>query len=296
MERWPVRYRLAAALVVPLLAVAGLSVALVVGQVHAAHAAGRTRTAAQLTVKVNSLVRALAQERYATSSFVASGYITMQADTAAAREPVDAAYRDVTAAALGAPDDQRLRDALAAAVGQMGQLPTLRGQVDARTATIGPISDAYNGIVGAWLGVTSAQIGLGTASSPLVRTATALAAISAVAEQTAQQRGYVSLTLFLHDQIPDNVGRIRIATGAEAAWLGEFEGAASDDQRRLYDQRVGPTVGPVSALRDQVLAEAAAGKPIDVVPAVWLGNVNSKIDQLRVVEGQLNVSLADQPG
>jgi hypothetical protein len=232
MERWPVRYRLAAALVVPLLAVAGLSVALVVGQVHAAHEAGRTRTAAQLTVKVNTLVRALAQERYATSSFVASGYITMQSDTAAARGPVDVAYREVTAAALGAPDDQRLRTALTAAAGQMVQLPTLRGQVDARTATIGPISDAYNDIVGAWLGVTSAQIGLGTATSPLVRTATALAAISAVAEQTAQQRGYVSLTLFLHDQIPDNVGRIRTATGAETAWLGEFEAAASDDQRR----------------------------------------------------------------
>ncbi|WP_052710729.1 nitrate- and nitrite sensing domain-containing protein [Pseudofrankia sp. DC12] len=294
MERWPVRYRLAAALVVPLLAVAGLSAALVVGQLQAAHAAGRTRTAAQLTIKVNVLVRALAQERYATSSFVASGYVVMQADTAAARGPVDEAYRQVTAAASGAPDDARLHASLAAAQQQMSQLPGLRSQVDARTATISPVSDGYDNIVGAWLGVSSAQIGLGTASSQLVRTATALAAISAVTEQTAQQRGYVSLTVFLHDRVADNVGRIRTATGAEAAWLAEFDAAASDDQRRLYDQRVGPTIDPVNALRDQVLAAAAAGRPIDVQPAVWLGNVNSKIDQLRAVEAQINLSLADQ--
>ena len=70
MERWPVRYRLAAALVVPLLTVVALSALLVAAQVRTANAASRTRSAAELTIRVNGLVRALATERYAALTWV----------------------------------------------------------------------------------------------------------------------------------------------------------------------------------------------------------------------------------
>ncbi|WP_084011245.1 sensor histidine kinase [Pseudofrankia sp. DC12] len=289
MERWPVRYRLAAALVVPLLTVVALSAFLVAAQVRTAHAASRTRSAAELTIRVNGLVRALAQERYTDSTWVASGYRVGLADSSASRAPVDKAYAQVLAGST--PDDSRLRTALATAEKQMAQLSVVRKSIDAKTAVIGPVGDAFNGIVASWLGVTAAQVGVGASDQAVVRTVTALTAISNLTEQVAQQRGYVSLTVFLHDQIDGNVARIRAAEGSEAAWMSQFTAAADPAQRQLYDQQVAPARGPAVAMRDKVLAEAQAGKPIDIDPLQWIANVGSEINQLRGVEAQITADL-----
>ncbi|ADP82565.1 sensor histidine kinase [Pseudofrankia inefficax] len=292
MERWPVRYRLAAALVVPLLTVVALSAFLIAAQVRTAHAASRTRSAAELTIQVNRLIRALGQERYTASTWVASAYRVGSADNSAARPPVDKAFAQVQAASF--PDDPRLRLALATAEKQMGQLSVVRKSIDAKTAGISGVGDTYNGIVAAWLGVTAAQVGVGTSDQEVARTVTALTAISNLTEQVAQQRGYVALTVFLHDQVADNVARIRAAVGGEAAWLSQFNAAADSGQRQFYDQQVAPARTPAVAIRDKVLTEAQSGQAIDIDPEVWKATVTTEIDRLRTVEAQITTDLTNR--
>jgi len=293
MERWPVRYRLAAALVVPLLTVVALSAVLVAAQVRTAHAASRTRSAAELTIRVNGLVRALAQERYTASTLVASAGIVGAADAATARPPTDKAYAEVLAGKV--PDDPKLRTALADAEKQMGQLPVIRKSIDTKSTNVGAVGDAFNKIVASWLGVTAAQVGVGATDQTVVRTVTALTAISNLTEQVAQQRGYVSLAVFNADQVAPSVARIRAAVGAEAAWLSQFNAAADNGQRQLYEQQVVPAQAPVATLRDQLLNEAAQpGKKIDINIVQWVGVVGTEVNQLRGVEAQITTDLTDR--
>ncbi|MBL7510194.1 sensor histidine kinase [Frankia nepalensis] len=293
MERWPVRYRLAAALVVPLLALAGLAALLVSQQVDAARAATRSQTAAQLTIKVNSVVRALAQERYATLSFIGSRYNALEAETAASRPVVDKAFAELQAVAAGLPDDPRLNDAVVAAEQQMTQtLPEIRKQVDERGLQPGGATDQFNGIVRSWLSVVAAQSGVGTSDREVVRTVAALTAISNVTEQTAQQYGSVSVLLILKQIIPENFGAIRSADGAEAAWFSQFQVAATDDQRALYDQVAGPTLGLVDELMNRALTQAQTGAPVDVTADQWAPAVRAKIDKLHAVEDRITEDLA----
>jgi len=288
MERWPVRYRLAAALVVPLLTVVALSAVLVAAQVRTAHAASRTRSAAELTIRVNGLVRALAQERYTASTVVAlNGNL---GDAAAARPPVDNAYAAVLAGEQ--PSDPKLQAALTAAEQKMGQLAGIRKSIDAKKTSVGAVGDAFNGIVASWLGVTAAQVGVGATDQTVVRTVTALTAISNLTEQVAQQRGYVSLAAFSADQVALSVARIRAAVGAEAAWLSQFNAAADSGQRLLFEQQVVPAQAPVVTMRDQVLAEAGQpGKKIDINILQWIGIVGTEVNQLRGVEAQITTDL-----
>ncbi|ONH25659.1 nitrate- and nitrite sensing domain-containing protein [Pseudofrankia asymbiotica] len=294
MENWPVRYRLAVALVVPLLALAGLATLLVTGQAGAAHAASRSQAAAQLTIKVNALVRALSQERYASSSYIGSGYRALAAETAASRAPVDRAYTEVRTVADSLPDDARLVAAVDAAKTQTDKLPGLRRQIDAHELKPGTGTDVFNGIVRAWLGVTPAQAGVGTTDPEVVRTVAALTAISNVAEQSAQQRGYVSILLILRRLDPDNFGLIRAASGAESAWVSQFDVYADQGQRQLYDQAVGPTLGPVTSLQDRALRAAQTNGTFDVTGVDWLAAANAKIEQLRNVEAQITLDLANR--
>ncbi|OHV41304.1 MULTISPECIES: sensor histidine kinase [Pseudofrankia] len=294
MENWPVRYRLAVALVVPLLALAGLATLLVTGQVGAAHAASRSESAAQLTIKVNALVRALSQERYASLSYIGSGYRVLQAETVAARPQVDRAYGDVKTFAASLPDDERLRAAVTTAETQTDKLVAERRKIDAHQYAVDAGQNLYNGIVRAWLAVTPAQSGVGTTDPEVVRTVAALTAISNVTEQSAQQRGYVSILVILKHLDSNNFGLIRAASGAEAAWVGQFDVYADAGQRQLYDQAVGPTLGPVTSLQDRALREAQSEQPVDVTPTDWLAAANAKIDQLRNVEAQITQDLSDR--
>jgi hypothetical protein len=298
MENWPVRYRLAVALVVPLLALAGLSALLVGEQVNAADAATRSQTAAQLTIRVNTLLRDLAEERYESSSYIGSGYLVKQAETLASRGPVDRAYAAVQDAARSLAKGTRLTTAVAAAETQTDTLPALRRAMDAHTLRPGPANSganpgtiAYDGIVRSWLAVTAAQNGVGTSDTQVARTVDALTAISNVAEQAAQQRGDVSLVLFLRRLDPANFGAIREASGAETAWLGQFDTSAAPAQLQLYQEVVGPVVDPVNQLQDRAVTEAQTNQKIDVSGDQWLSAVDAQITALNNVQSQITTDL-----
>jgi hypothetical protein len=258
--------------------------------------AGHLPKQAELVVKVNALVRALAQERYASSSYINSGYLALAGETAASRAPVDQAYAEVRSVAGSLPDDTRLVAAVNAAETQTDKLTGLRRQIDAHSLKPGTGADVYNGMVRAWLGVTPAQSGVGTTDPEVARTIAALTAISNVAEQSAQQRSYVSILLILRRLDPDNFGLIRSASGAEAARVSQFDVYADQGQRQLYDQAVGPTLGPVTSLQDRALRAAQTGATVDVTDTAWLPAANAKVDQLRNVEAQIATALTDRAG
>jgi len=287
---------LARGLLVFLLALVGLSGFVQHEQRSSAHAADQGRAAARFIVTMNELVRTLSQERFASASYVGSSYTVLRANTADFRPPVDQAYAEVRRMAAALPDDPRLRAAVNAAETQTDGLAGLRRQIDEHTAKPVTSTDTYNGMVRAWLAVPPVLSGVGITDPELVRSVAALTAISNIAEQADYQRGYMCVLLILKRLDSDNLGRIRAASGAEAAWVSQFGIYADQRQRQLYDQTVGPALGSVSTLQDRALGQAEAGVDVDVTGAEWLETVNAKIGRLRDVEAQVTTDLAERAG
>ncbi|MBL7514590.1 sensor histidine kinase [Frankia nepalensis] len=291
VENLPVRSKQALVLVVPLLALLGLGVRLVVSQVEDARDADRTHALATWSIQANELVTALQQERNFVAGWVGSGYRIWERETIAARDAVDRTHAALTAAVAGLPDDSRLRTAIDAAQRQMLELPQVRAAIDARGLAPGEGTDVYTRGVQAWLAVKAAQVGVGSQDPDVVRTEGTLTALSNIKEQAAQQRGTLALLVILRQATGTNEAAMRASAGAEAAWVSQFRGTATPEQANLYDALVGPVDATVSTLRDRALGQVTAGQPIDVTPDDWINASSLKIDQIRLVERQVTVDL-----
>ncbi|TCJ34498.1 nitrate- and nitrite sensing domain-containing protein [Parafrankia sp. BMG5.11] len=298
MRNWPIRYKITLVLLLPLLALVGFGSWVVTGQLAAQRASDQTRTAARFLIHVNDLVYALQAERYAVSSLVGSGYREREfaARSTSARSPVDEALATVTETAdeLPAGPRNQVRDAVGAARNQMAGLATVRAGVDAQTLQPGPGTVTFNQMISSWLDVGAAMVGIGSEDTEVVRGATALSAVSRASEAISQQYGYVSAAAVLGGAVPDSATRVQSAIGAEAAWMTQFRSSATPEQLALYDSVVGPTLNPVTDLRDRVLR----GERIDFT--AWATASGAKSEQLRKVQRQVvddlehrSASLAD---
>ncbi|MBX6391738.1 MAG: sensor histidine kinase, partial [Frankia sp.] len=295
MENWPLRYKLTLVLVVPLLALAGFSWWAVASQVGGARAAERSQALASFRILVNELVYQMQIERYTTARYIGTGYQENEAETAAVRSPVDAAAAAVAAAVeAGLPvgDNPRLGDTIDTARGQLGRLAELREQVDAHTAQPGPASQVFSEVIGSWLDVGAAQVGVGSTDPGLVRTASALTAISLAKENASVQRGFTAqLALGVGGFSQELYARVRSAAAAEVAWTNQFRLAASPDERELYDERVAPVLAQVTSMQDAALAAVADNRRPDFDPMTFITASEDKFTRLRDVEARVSENL-----
>ncbi|MGF7239555.1 MAG: sensor histidine kinase [Frankia sp.] len=247
---------------------------------------------------MNTLIADLQAERFATTAVTGSGYHIGAADLVAARRPVDAARAAVVAAAGGLPSggSAQLRQTIARATQKLGNLATVRAQVDGRELSLFQAVDSYRTMTSALLDLTSTEIGVGTSSLTIVRQQMALASISQAKEAASAERGYFASVLFLSQVTPSALASIRQAGGAEQAWVSQFRDAANPAEHATYQRVVGPTVAGVVQLRERAMTEAGTGQHADVNPNVWFSTSEKKVAAYRTVENTLTVSLRQRSG
>ncbi|WP_322778067.1 sensor histidine kinase [Frankia sp. Cas4] len=293
LQNWPIRSKLVAILILPLVALTIFSAIQVRTNLASVSASDRIRTLAGFSVKVNDLIDTVQQERFATTAYVGSGYRNRADDAVATRTKVDPAIETYRAAlaALPAGATEDLRVALDTIAGQIAGLGPQRKLIDTREAQTEKNSDFYTALIGDLLDL-DAHVATGSKSADLVSTAATLVSISRAKEAVELQRGSVAQILFLHQS---NVGLIKLIQsngGAEEAWLKEFRDTATQSEQDFFNQAVGPTANQMVQIRDETVFASQLGRPPTVDPLQWLPVTGTKIEKLRQVERLIADNLA----
>ncbi len=287
LQNWPIRSKLVVILVVPLAALAVLSVIQVRGNVDNVRAANRIKSLASFSIKANDLVAALQTERFATNSYVGSNYLDAPRGQLAinARVPVDQALATYRAGESALPSSARdpLATTLAAISTRLDKLPAQRRAIDAREARVDQNNTYFNDLVDDLLSLNG-RVALGSHSAALVNGAATLAAISQAKEEAAQQRGAVARVIILGQQDPLTLHLIESSAGAEDAWLTQFRTTATTDEQAFYNATVGRTLSAATAIRDTTVNAVVSNQPVTTTQQAWLQVVGVKIDALHEVE------------
>ncbi len=286
-HRWPIRYQLAAILVVPLLALAVAGIRQGLDGLAQAADADRVRAEARFAVAVNTLVHELQRERG-----LSGGYVGTKLRSGG---PAVATQRERANTALGAFDEQadNLRlDAVQENVSTSLETArrALRGLAQQRQAVDGGQLDVaqtlayYTDTISKLLAVDG---GLVDASSDRQATqlATAFLDLSQAKEFTALERGFMNSVFSAGHFGPGDYTRLLSIIAAQNAWHTQFRAVATPEQLAHFDATVaGHDVETAAQFRERVLAEGGAGQPLSVVHTEWWAVMTTKIDLMREVE------------
>ncbi|WP_322755545.1 nitrate- and nitrite sensing domain-containing protein [Frankia sp. Cas3] len=294
LQNWPIRSKLVAILILPLVALTIFSAIQVRTNLASVSASDRIRTLADFSVKVNDLIDALQEERYATSTFVGSGFRSGAEDTLARRGPTDTALGTYQTEAAGLPASatKDLQAVLGSIQRELGTLPDHRQAVDQKQVDRTKNATFYNKIITDLLGLI-AQVGLGTDNAELVSHAASLTSMTRAKEAAAQQRGNVSIIIF-HQSSVAVIKLIQSNAGAEDAWIAQFRTTASQQQQDFYDKTIGSTANSVSQMRDGVVFATQLDQQITVDPLQWVKATEDKLARMSTVENQLSTDLTNQ--
>ncbi|WP_239374874.1 sensor histidine kinase [Frankia sp. Cj5] len=295
LQNWPIRSKLVAILILPLMALTVFSAIQVRTNLESVSASDRIRTLAGFSIKVNDLADALQKERNAAGTYVGSGFRVGLDDVRATRIPTDAAletYR-TDVAELPSSASKNLRPVLEATRNQLDQLAAHRQSIDlGQTDRDKNVTFYTRGITD--LLTVVAQVGLGSDNSELINMAASLSSMTRAKEAAALQRGYVAVILFLHQSNVGVVKLIQANGGAEDAWITQFRTTASQRQQDSYDKTVGPAVDGVTRMRDGTVFAAQMNQPITIDPQAWLTAADDKLARMVEVENQLSTDLRNR--
>ncbi len=293
LQNWPIRSKLVAILILPLLALTLFSAIQVRTNLESVSASDRIRTLAGFSLKVNDLTDALQKERNAASTYVGSGFRNGIDEVRSTRTPTDTAVETYRTDVARLPDSavKNLRPTLAATQTQLDQLPSHRQSIDQQQIDRDKNVIFYTKAITNLLNVV-AQVGLGTDNAELINMAASLTSMTWAKETAALQRGYVAAILF---QRQTNVGVIKLVQsngGAEDAWITHFHTTANQQEGNFYDKTVGPTVDGVARMRDSTVFAAQMNQPLTVDAQAWLTAADDKLGRMRAVEDQIATDLA----
>ncbi|WP_157596708.1 sensor histidine kinase, partial [Saccharomonospora saliphila] len=294
LSNWPLRYKLAVVLLVPLIA------ALVFGSLRAVEALGEANefsdTVAQVEVaeQVAAVVHELQRERTLTVTALASaggddGAVDAQVGTVdnAVRQLRDAvAGRD-----LGGAETRRTFDR---ALQRLDALGALRDKIENSRYPDLSAYTTYNSIIEPLVRL-GRTVNLSVTDRELLRRGTTVQAITEAKEYTSRQNAVLGIAVGHNRFISDLLDRSSSAQASADAAVDTFNANASLSEQQLYLDRVsGAEVD--NRARQIATAHNSATRPgggIDVNADQFALDGQATVDMTREVEGQLLIGLRE---
>jgi HAMP domain-containing protein len=288
-----IRSKLAAILLVPLLAVIVLASMGIGSRVRAANKAARVQDAAEYAVTATGMVHALQQERTLSALYVGSGKTQGFSSLQSQWAQTDQAKVTFTKAARKLEDhlaayDPQLASGLKNVVGELAGLDTQRQQMDQNAAiTVAQTLTLYDKTIEDLLGVNS-QVAVGSNNERLLRTVSAFVALSRLKNAVDLERAYLNAVLAAgkFDPAQQQYKLFSSYVEDETLWRTQFDNLATAGQRNLLDATVsGVSVEQADQLRDQALQQETG--PLGISQQDWSATMGAKLDLLRQVESRL---------
>ncbi|WP_250280912.1 nitrate- and nitrite sensing domain-containing protein [Frankia sp. CiP1_Cm_nod2] len=294
LQNWPIRSKLVAILILPLVALTVFSALQVRADLASVDASSRVRDLAAFSTKVNDLIDALQQERYASSAVVGSQFRESLEEMRARRGPTDVAITTYQQDATRLPGSvtRDLRPAMDVIQRQLDQVPDQRQAIDQRQTDRVKNAEFFNKNINNLLDLI-AQVGAGTDNAKLINYVGALTSVSRAREAAAQQRGSLSVILF-HQTNVAVIKQVQANAGAEDAWIAQFRTIASQEEQDFYDKTVGPVATSVSQTRDTIVSATQMNQPITLDGQRVLEAMADKISRFRLVENLIAADLTKE--
>jgi HAMP domain-containing protein len=321
----PIRTKLLAALLVPLLL---LGILALVGIRHNRAESGRAARStafARLAAGLAPLVHELQAERSRSISYIHAKRRQWHPELLQQRRAVDqvaAAYR-AQAAGLAA-GDAVLAEKIAYGLSELGRLGEQRDAIDtasikevdleveprievheeegeeeiehATTEGHGPLDtpgkavDQYTDTISDLLDING-EIAPGSNNAQLLKGVAASVALArakdfADAERSLLQNVYVADRFGEHEY-----GKLAALVAAEALYTAQFESSATEGQHEFFEQRVaGDDVDKVEEIVERALASPEARR-LGIEPDFWFDAMSVKLDRMRTVEERLSADI-----
>jgi signal transduction histidine kinase len=309
----PIRSKLIAILVVPLLVLTVLTLVQMRSVVTRSAKADRVDRLTGLAVEQSTFVHELQRERGLSAGYVASG--AGHDAMIAQRARVTQELRDFRAEAAALDLDgfaPQLRQQLQAARTQLDELGNQRAAIEAREATSADEVFEYFTTTIGHLPDVEAAVAAETDDSEVLRAASAFTALARAKEAASKERDLVHAVLPAGRFTPQQYEQLVTAIGSGDTWVSRFNSSASGPQRTFYQRTVaGPDIEQARRLRNALLRSSAGGQ-ISLDPSGggaaasgagakelagsdaknWYSVMTAKVDLLRQVESKLAADLA----
>lgn len=298
-RKWPIRYQLAAIVVVPLVALAVASTRQTYVALERAAEADQVELEASFAVSVNTLVHELQRERGLSGGHVGSGYQEGLAEVTAQRVQADEALRrfhaesaDIRSGGSRSLVRSALDDTEAALAGLDGQ----RRAIDLRELDVTDTLSYYTETIAVLLSVDRAIVEA-SEDARTARIATAFLDLSQSKEFTGLERGFMNSVFSAGRFGRGDHSRLLTIVAQQDAWFALFRITADPATLRFYDEHVvGPEVDRAAELRASALAVAESGdegRALNVEPTEWWSVMTVKIDLMRDVELRMTEQLRE---
>jgi len=288
-----IRSKLAAILLVPLVAVIVLALIGIGSRVSAANKAARVQDASQFAVTATGMVHELQQERTLSAVYVGSGktqgFSALQSQWAR----TDQAKVTFASAARKLQDhlsayDPQLVGGLKGVISELSGLDAQRQQMDQNISiTVAKTLTLYDTTIEDLLGVNS-QVAVGSNNERLLRTVSAFVALSRLKNATDLERAYLNAVLAVghFDQAQGQYQAFSSYVEDETLWSTQFANFATAEQRNLLAATVsGTSVDQATQFRGTALQHETGSIGVD--QQEWSSAMGAKLDLLRQVETRL---------
>jgi len=290
-----IRMKLAAVLVLPLLALTVLAGLRVRDNLSTGRQADRVHNITTFALSLTGLVNQLQLERDLSAGYAGGG--TGYGQMVAARVGVNQALKEFQGKLRGIDlraYNPRLRQSLADAQGDLGaKLNTQRNAIGAsgRRPSVAVTVDFYNDLIADLLNV-DARIPGDSDDRNLTATINTFVALARSVEYTSQERGLVNAALAAHRFAPGQAEQVSSVIGAEDTWVTQFQSLATPQQAAPFNRAVSdPDWNRASALRRGILpSDRAPNGGVD--SKNWFQVMSAKIALLRSVTDDLAADVA----
>ncbi|PXY31000.1 nitrate- and nitrite sensing domain-containing protein [Prauserella muralis] len=287
LRNWPLRTKLAAVLIIPLVT------ALTFGSLQALNEAGRAgdfqRTADQVEVatRVTAVVQAIQDERTLAVARMANGFADREAlDAQIGR--VDSAVRDLRGAVDGLDvGDEDTADRYEQALQRLDALVPLRAKISNTAFPDLAAFVTYTSILDTLVQL-GREVNLSVTDRELLRRGTTLQALGEAKEFVARQNAALQIAAGRDGFPADLLERTFAAQASASAALDTYEANANLDEQQLYSDTVaGAEVDSRERIQATAFANAQAGEALDIDVPRLTADGTATTNKMRQVERAL---------
>ncbi|HZD38984.1 MAG TPA: nitrate- and nitrite sensing domain-containing protein, partial [Actinomycetes bacterium] len=298
LQNLQIRSKLAAILLVPLVAVIVLSSIGIGSSVNRAVKASRAQNVSEFAVTLTALVHGLQKERSLAAGYVGGGksigYTELAAQWANVDRQVVGFARDARRLQLSGYNPQ-LRRRLRNVVSELAKLDAQRQGIDQNPdITVAGTLNLYDTIIQDILDVNG-EIAVGGGNERLLRTVSAFVALSRMKDAVDLQRAYMNAVFSAghFDGSQLQYQQFTRYVEAEDLWSAQFGSFATTAQRNLLASTVvGPSVQKAKSLRDLAI-RGETSQNLGVAPDEWYRVMGDRLKLLRQVEVKLSGDVVD---
>ncbi|TWF92486.1 signal transduction histidine kinase [Saccharopolyspora dendranthemae] len=290
LRNWRLRYKMAAVLLVPTLAALGVGGVRIYDGLHSQSQMQTIVDQVELAQQTSNLTHELQRERDFAIVLTTANGGTAGNDYAAQGQRVDAAVQQVLAYEPQISGfTPEVRFAYESAQHRISSLGALRGTVSGGF-TSPQTMIAYNSVIDTLLSINN-QVANSAADTATAQTARAADSLGQAKEQLARQRSTLLSASLRNQFLTGQPDQMRAADARYEAAYGEFEAAATQEQRALFAERVaGAAVDRTEQLEQSSLIaydNDQQDQNLGVSPADWGQQSGQRTDLVREVESDV---------